>query len=211
MKESQSESVKNVLIRCPECQTQKYLKVPSKLLEESENVVTISIPTGMICEHHFQAYVDHSTAVRGYQIVDFEFPKVEYYKSRRLGEDEEDLSNLISLPLFQEIINLLRSIVDDKEILGSAIFTVEGTVLYTSITQDTLLNTIKEFEVRNEKKMHSISKLFLELRNHQKVCAQYLEVNNREFILILIFSRIVNFGIGNLRLKNTAKNIQELI
>jgi len=210
MEESQPELLKNVLIRCPECQTQKYLKVPLKILEQSENVVTISIPTGMICEHHFQAFVDHNSAVRGYQVVDFEFPKVEFYESRRLGDDEGDLSNLTSLPLFQEIINLLRSVVDDKEILGSAIFTVEGTVLYTSISQDTLLNTIREFEVRDEKKLHSISRMFLELRNRQKVCAEYIEINKKEFILVLIFSRIVNFGIGNLRLKNITKDIIEL-
>ena len=210
MEDSQPELLKNVLIRCPECQTQKYLKVPSKILEQSENVTTISIPTGMICEHHFQAFVDHSASVRGYQVVDFEFPKVEFYESRKVGDYKEDLNNLTSLPLFQDIINLLRSAVDDKEILGSALFTVEGTVLYTSISQDNLLNTIKEFEVRDEKKLYSISKMFLELRNHQKVCAEYIKINQREFILVLIFSRIVNFGIGNLRLKNITKDIIEL-
>ncbi len=206
---SQARLFKNILLRCPECQTQKNLKVPSKIIDQSQNVITISIPTGMICEHHFQAFVDQQASVRGYQVVDFEFPKVEYYKSRRVG-DVEDTRNLASLPLFQDIINLLRNAVDDKEILGSAIFTVKGTVLYTSISQDTLLDTIREFEVRDEKKMHSISKMFLELRNHQKVCAEYIKINRIEFIIVLIFSRTVNFGIGNLRLKNIADKITEL-
>ncbi|MHA2391960.1 MAG: hypothetical protein ACXAEX_08310 [Promethearchaeota archaeon] len=209
MEESQTELLKNVLIQCPECQTQKFLKVPSKILEQSENVVTISIPTGMVCEHHFQAFVDHYSSVRGYQVVDFEFPKVEFIESRKVGNDEDDLNNLTSLPLFQEIINLLRSVVDNKDILGSAIFTVEGTVLYSSISQDTLLNTIREFEVRDEKKMHSILRMLLELRNHQKVCAEYIEINKREFILVLVFSRTVKFGIGNLKLKNITQDIIE--
>lgn len=206
-----SKLFKNVLLRCPECQTQRHLKVPSKIIDQSQNVITISIPSGMMCEHHFQAFVDQNFSVRGYQVVDFEFPKVEYFESRRVEGEEEDVNNLLSLPLFQKIINILRDCVNEKEILGTAIFTVEGAILYTSISQDTLLNTIREFEVRDEKKLHSISRMFLELRNHQKVCAEYIKINKKEFILVLIFSRFVNFGLGNLRLKNITQEIMELI
>ncbi|MCK4688465.1 MAG: hypothetical protein KAT66_10075 [Candidatus Lokiarchaeota archaeon] len=210
---SQEELFEDILIICPECQTQKKLKIPSKIIIQSKNVTTVSIPTGMICEHHFQAFIDKSFKVRGYQVVDFEFPKIEYYESRVLEgeqEEEDDLSNLTSLSLFQEIIKLLRGCVDDREILGSAIFTVEGKVLYSSIPHNTLFNTIREFEVRNEKKLHSIIKMFLELKNHQKVCSEYIEIHGIEFILVLIFAESVNFGIGNMLLKNIAKKLKIL-
>ena len=71
-------------------------------------------------------------------------------------------------------------------------------------------NTIREFEVRNEKKLHSIFKMFLELKNHQKVCSEYIKIHGMEFILILIFSENVNFAIGNMFLRNTAKKIQKI-
>ena len=210
---TQKELFENVLIRCPECSKQKKLKVPTKVLSQSENLTTIGIPSGIICKHSFQAFVDNFSVVRGYQVVDFEFPKMEYYESKLIEEGqkkEDDLSNLASLPLFQDIINLLRGCVDDTEILGSAIFTVEGMVLYTSISHDTLLNTIREFEVRNEKKLHSIIKMFLELESHQKVCSEYIKINESKFILVLIFSEIVNFGIGNMLLRDIAKKIQKI-
>lgn len=211
---TQKKVFENVLIRCPECSKQKKLKVPSIVLNQSENITTIGIPSGIICKHSFQAFVDNFSVVRGYQVVDFEFPKMEYYESKLIEEvqkKEDDLSNLTSLPLFQDIINLLRGCVDDKEILGSAIFTVEGMVLYTSISHDTLLNTIREFEVRNEKKLHSIIKMFLELESHQKVCSEYIKINEDKFILVLIFSEIVNFGIGNMLLRDIANKIQKII
>ena len=204
---------KKALLVCPECKTQKKLNIPLKIINQSEHITTVSIPTGLICEHHFQAFIDKNCHVRGYQLGDFEFSKLEYIESREFeGEKDraDDISEFTSLPLFQEIINLLRRSVDDREILGCAIFTTNGKVIYSSIPHNTLLNTIKEFEVRNEKKLHSIIKMLLELRNHQKVCSEYIQVRNKEFILILLFSDIVNFAIGTMFLKKVVNKINKL-
>jgi len=209
----QVDSFKKVHLVCPECHTKKNLTVPSKIIEQSQHVITISIPTGLICEHHFQAFVDKNCDIRGYQLGDFEFSKLEYYESsdKEREQDDDDISDFTSLPLFQEIITLLRDYVDDREILGCAIFTTDGKVIYSSFPQNTLLNTIKEFEVREQEKLHSIIKMFLELKNHQKVCSEYLEIHEKEFILVLLFSDIVNFAIGNMYLINIVKKIISLI
>jgi len=90
------------------------------------------------------------------------------------------------------------------------VFTTKGNVLYSSISQNTLIDTIREFEVRNKEKLHSILKMFLELKNHQKVCSEYLEIHGLEVILVLIFSEMVNFAIGNMYLKDVAKKIEKL-
>ena len=55
------------------------------------------------------------------------------------------------MPIFQKIIQLLRDCVDDKEVIGSGIFTIEGKVLYSSLPQTILFNTIRGFEFRSEK------------------------------------------------------------
>ena len=212
---NQEELFKKVVIRCPKCQTQKTLKLPAKIIHSSGHTTTISIPSGIVCEHYFQAFVDQQFLVRGYQVVDFRISKMEYYEStggeEEQGEKEEDLSSFVSLPLFQEIIKLLRYVVDDIEIIGSALFTVEGKVLYSSIPHSALFNTIKEFEVRNEKGMHSIIKMFLELQNHQKVCSEYIKIHEADFILVLVFSKEVNLAIGTMYLRDLTKRIRELI
>jgi len=78
------------------------------------------------------------------------------------GEQEEvnNQNSLTKLPIFQDIIDLLRNCVDDREILGSAVFTTKGNVLYSSIPDNTLIDTMSEFEVRNKEKLHSITKMF---------------------------------------------------
>jgi len=210
---TQKEMFENILLRCPKCETQKRIKVPSKILTQSGTVITIGIPVGLICDHSFQAYVDKYSDVRGYQIVDFVIPKTEYYQSDMLKDEQEEMTNqngFTKLPLFQDIINLLRNCVDDREILGSAMFTTKGNVLYSSISQNTLIDTIREFEVRNKEKLHSITKMFLELKNHQKVCSEYLEIHHLEVILVLIFSEMVNFAIGNMYLREVVKKIEKL-
>ena len=210
---SQKELFENILLRCPKCETQKKIKVPSKIINQSGSVITIGIPVGLICDHSFQAFVDMHSDVRGYQVVDFVIPKTEYFQSDMLKNEQNEKNNqnpITRLPFFQDIINLLRNCVDDREILGSAMFTTEGKVLYSSIPHTTLLDTIREFEVRSKEKLHGITKMFLELKNEQKVCSDYLEIHDLEVIIVLIFSEMVNFAIGNMYLRDVVKKIEKL-
>lgn len=205
------ELFENIVLRCPRCGTQKTIQVPSKVITQSGMVITIGIPVGLICDHSFQAYVDKFSAVRGYQVVDFLIPKTEYLQSA-LPKDEQNEtdSQFTKSPLFQNIIYLLRNCVDDREILGSAVFTTKGNVLYSSIPDNTLIDTMSEFEVRSKEKLHRITKMFLELKNHQKVCSEYIQIIDLEIIVVLFFAEMVNFAIGNMYLKNLVKGIESL-
>jgi len=211
--QNQKELFKNIILKCPKCETQKKIKVPSKILTQSGNVITIGIPVGFICDHSFQAYVDKYSDVRGYQVVDFLIPKTEYFQSDIPKDEQKENDNQESftkLPLFQDIITLLRNCVDNREILGSAVFTTKGNVLYSSIPDNTLIDTMSEFEVRSKEKLHRITKMFLELKNHQKVCSEYLEIHDLEVILVLIFAEMVNFAIGNMYLRDIVKKVKSL-
>ena len=60
-------------ITCPVCKVHKELKFPKSVVNKARQLTTISLPKGLICDHHFQAFVDKNFIVRGYQKVDFEF------------------------------------------------------------------------------------------------------------------------------------------
>lgn len=206
MNTTENEIYKKIQIICPRCSKKDFLKVPEKIIDQSKQLTTVSLPAGLICQHSFQAFVDKNLKVRGYQTVDFEFSKLEYL--------EEDVSSISSLPFFNDILKLLRNSVNDKDILGSALFTVEGKVLYTSLPQNMLFNTIREFEIRDKQKLTRIKKMYLELENNQKVCSQYIElkdIKDTKFILVLFFSDKVKLGMGNLILKDLAQKIELLI
>jgi hypothetical protein len=210
---SEKELYKGILAICPTCKSKKELKIPTKIINQSKQLTTVSIPSGTVCEHSFQSFVDKNFVVRGYQKVDFEFVKMEFYEGGgEFAESEQDdqTSQLSSQPLFQEIVNLLRSYVDNKEILGSGMFTVDGHVLYSSLPSNTLFSITREFEVRSEKKLSSLKKMYLELENNQKICSHYIEIQDMRFALVLFFSQIVKLGMGNLYLNDLVKKIKKL-
>lgn len=204
---------KNVRIICPKCKLENTLKVPQKIINETKQLTTVSIPADLICEHSFQAFIDKNFIVRGYQQVDFEFSNIEFYESsveNLEGSQSDDEDSISSLPLFQDIIQLLRKSVDDKDILGSAFLKIDGQVLYSSLTHKTLINTVREFEVRNQKKLISVKKMILELENNEKVCSEYIEILGFKFILVLIVSSKVKLGMGNFFLRTLANEIKSL-
>ena len=206
------EDYQNILVICPTCKTKKDLKIPTKIINQAKQLTTVSIPSGAVCEHSFQSFVDKNFKVRGYQKIDFEFTHMEFYEKSdaETAELDDPTAKLSSQQLFQDIILLLRSYVDDKEILGSGMFTVDGHVLYSSLPGNTLFSIIKEFEVRSEKKLSSLKKMYLELENDQKICSNYIEIQDMRFALVLFFSQSVKLGMGNLYLNDLVKKIRKL-
>jgi len=204
---SQNEQFKDIQIKCPECGTSKKMKIPAKIINQGNLITTISIPRGMFCEHKFQVFFDKYLTVKRYQVVDFDFPHLEYYESK-IVQNKENLTKFIPLNFSQGLINLLRNNVDDREILGAAIFTQKGNIIYASIPSDILFNIIREFEVRKEKQLQDIAKMFLELKNHQKICSENIKFQNKEYILVFIFSETVNFGMGSMIFRNIKKKIK---
>ena len=204
----------SIIVVCPTCKSKKDLKIPTQIINQSKQLTTVSIPTGTVCEHGFQTFVDKNFSIRGYQRVDFEFAKMEFFEGGGDIEDGEiqyeETSSLSSLPLFKEIINLLRGYVDDKDVLGSGLFSIEGHVLYSSLPSNTLFSITKEFEVRSEKKLSNLKKMYLELENNQKICSNYIEIQKMRFALVLFFAPTVKLGMGNLYLNDLVKKIKKL-
>jgi hypothetical protein len=68
---------------CPVCKATRSLEFPHSVINQAKQLTTISLPKGLICKHHFQAFVDKNFSVRGYQKVDYEF-KFESNKGQRI-------------------------------------------------------------------------------------------------------------------------------
>ena len=89
-----------VKIICPVCKVKKELKFPKSVINDAGQLTTISLPKGLLCDHHFQAFVDKNFIVRGYQKVDFEF------ETNKSGEPKADvkLFNKNDNELFENLI-----------------------------------------------------------------------------------------------------------
>ncbi|MHA1147819.1 MAG: hypothetical protein ACTSR8_06200 [Promethearchaeota archaeon] len=72
---SQNLTKKDIRVRCPTCGTQKVIKLSTSLINQDKPITVISIPTGKICEHHFQIFMDKNFTIRSYQKVDYILPE----------------------------------------------------------------------------------------------------------------------------------------
>ncbi len=98
-----------VSIICPICKQNKSLSIPSSIIDEAKSLATLSIPKNLVCEHHFQAFIDKNFKVRGYQKVDFEFIPQEFNQSlaskgkekknvkKKQGRDDNELFKYLKL------------------------------------------------------------------------------------------------------------------
>jgi len=77
----------SIKVSCPICNSRKEIDIPVEIMNESKHLTTISISKGMICEHHFQLFIDKNFAIRGYQKVDFEVNDKKGKKSKMTLEE----------------------------------------------------------------------------------------------------------------------------
>jgi hypothetical protein len=204
---------RNIQVKCPKCEKIRNLKIPIKIMSQNQNLITISIPKDIICEHSFQILVDKFFTIKRYHVVDYELHKMEYYKDSDgiiLQEKDNDLSQFISFPFYQDIISIFRESIDEREILGTAIFTEKGKLIYASIPSNILFNIIKEFEVRMEKHIQDITKMYIEVKHHQKIFLENIKILKNKIILVLLFSEKVNFGMGTMIFKELKKKVKIL-
>ncbi|MFW9940731.1 MAG: hypothetical protein ACFFFT_06805 [Candidatus Thorarchaeota archaeon] len=200
-----------VKIKCPKCDMLKSLKIPINIINQTQNLTQINIPKGMICEHSFQVLIDKSFVIKRYQFIDDEFHKIEFLKNNEreiLEEEDEDITYFLTFPFYKDIINVLRESIDDRDILGAAIFTDKGKVIYVSIPSNLLFNIIKEFEFRNEKELQAMTKMYIEVKNQEKIFSEYIKILNTKDIFVLIFSKRVNFGMGAMLFRDLIRKVK---
>ncbi|MFX1393869.1 MAG: hypothetical protein ACFFAH_09875 [Promethearchaeota archaeon] len=85
---------------CPVCKSNKELKISKSVVNQAKSLTTVSIPSGLICEHSFQAFIDKQFKVRGYQKVDFEFNgnnEVHRYSTQNIVNYDEELFKNLSM------------------------------------------------------------------------------------------------------------------
>ncbi|MFX1426946.1 MAG: hypothetical protein ACFFBE_10880 [Promethearchaeota archaeon] len=202
-----------VQINCPMCEKEKSLKIPMKIINQNLVITTINIPKGMICEHSFQVLIDKSYKIRRYQLIDYEFHLLEFSQNidkEVIAQKDDDITSFISLPFYQDILNIFRESIDEREVLGTAIFTGKGKVIYASVPSNMLFNIIKEFEFRNERQLQAMTKMYIEMNNSKKIFSEYIQVLDIYIIFVIIFSERVNFATGTMIFRDLLRKVETI-
>ena len=117
-----TEKAVSILLICPICKSEKTFPIDKSIIKQ-EKLTTVSIPSGICCNHSFQAFIDNQLKVRGYQKNDFEFmaspiPKIENNNKINFPKDDLLFKNLILNENFVEyrpIFNNKNNTLSTKE------------------------------------------------------------------------------------------------
>jgi len=119
-----------VKITCPVCKVKKELSFPKSVINEARQLTTISLPKGLLCDHHFQAFVDKNFIVRGYQKVDFEFEPKKFGEPKAdvklFNEDDEEFFENQLLKEISSNIILSRKTIEIHTLLLIALKRIQG-------------------------------------------------------------------------------------
>ncbi|MFX0073011.1 MAG: hypothetical protein ACFFAO_18190 [Candidatus Hermodarchaeota archaeon] len=199
------EKYQEIRITCPKCKKGRKLTIPIKIVDKSEHLTAISIPVDFVCDHSFQVFIDKNFHVRAYQNADFEISKIEFYECQ--PKTKEDLITYTISKIINKIIDILRIILTKKQILGAAIFNTAGKNLYSSLPEDIFLTIANQLEIRQEAENLDIEKIFLILRNGQKIFSELINIQDYDFILVLYFSSDINLNDGSIYLEKLIAHI----
>jgi len=105
---------RNIRVICPICKSDKDLDFPNSIINGARQLTTVSVPTGAVCKHHFQVFIDRDFKVRGYQKVDYELPKNKETSSSQKSDDDL-FDNLIMEGNYLEWKPKLSNVMKTKE------------------------------------------------------------------------------------------------
>jgi hypothetical protein len=104
---SAEKDVKKITIICPICSNHKPVPVPIDLIKGKETGATsVYIPTGMVCDHEFYAYIDRNFRVRDYLVLEYSLQdETKIMKTAdSLDLEFKNISNFISETDFRSLI-----------------------------------------------------------------------------------------------------------
>lgn len=207
---------KSVNIICPKCNTVQELQIPKRIINQSKQLTTVSIPSKLICEHSFQVFIDKDFHVRGYQKVDFEFSTLEFYEDNpsdidKIKDHSEDyIINYNLSKLIKFLIQALRRITKNTKIIGTGLFFEKGKVVYSSLPEDILLKAMDEIEFRYDLKLQKFKKTFLVMDDYRKLLSTILQLEGHTLIIYLLFPSDCSFQAGDRILRKILNKALEL-
>jgi len=123
---------------------------------------------------------------------------------------EEELVS--SQPLYKKIIDLFNKLMFENEILGAALFSINGKVIFSSLPDDILLSSLKELEIRHIVATE-FSLTFYSLENNEKVFSRIINIPWKldPLLIVILYESSVPLGMAEVNLEKITRVIENII
>jgi hypothetical protein len=179
----------------------------SILSDSSASLIFVSSRLSRIADEFFELFPDTSK-VKDYQQI--EEPKYdELVDSIITGEEEIYMSKTF----YKKVIDAFKELIHENEIVGAALLTTKGNVIYTSLPNDILVNSLKELEIRFMVGAVTLPEVYSRLENGQKLVSKIIDIPWKldPLLIVVLYESTVPLGMAEVNLDRIANKIINII
>lgn len=179
----------------------------SILSDSSASLLFVTSRLSRIMDEFNEKYPDLSVIKDYQELDDIEFDNI--VDTLITGEEESYLSDTF----YKKAINIFRDLIREDEIIGAALLTTQGYVIYTSLPNDILVNSLKELEIRYMVGALILPEMYYSLENGQKVFSKIVDIPWKldPLLLVILYDKNVPLGMAELNLGKLANKIVNII
>lgn len=125
------------------------------------------------------------------------------------GEEEIYLSKVF----FQKVIDVFKELMYEDEIIGAALLSTKGNIIYTSLPNEILVNSLKELEIRYRVGALTLPEMYSRLENGQKIVSKIIDIPWKldPLLIVILYDSTVPLGMAEVNLNKIAKKIINII
>jgi hypothetical protein len=177
------------------------------LSDSSASLLFVNSRLSRIIDEFLDLFPDLSQ-IKDYQHI--EEPKFdEVVDSLITGEEEIYLSKVF----FQKVIDIFKELMYENEIVGAALLSTKGNVIYTSLPNEILVNSLKELEIRYMVGAIILPEMYSRLENGQKVVSKIIDIPWKldPLLIVILYESSVPLGMAEVNLDKIADRIINII
>jgi hypothetical protein len=179
----------------------------SILSDSSASLIFVSSRLSRIADEFFELFPDTSE-IKDYQQI--EEPKYDELVDNIItGEEEIYMSKVF----YKKVIDVFKELMYENEIVGSALLSTKGNVIYTSLPNEVLVNSLKELEIRFMVGAVNLPEMYSRLENGQKMVSKIIDIPWKldPLLIVILFESSVPLGMAEINLDRIANKIINII
>ncbi|MFX1304937.1 MAG: hypothetical protein ACFE9X_16400 [Promethearchaeota archaeon] len=179
----------------------------SILSDSSASLLFVSTRLERISDVFFEEFPDPSKIKDYLQIENSKLDKM--IDSIIRGEDEIYMSKTF----YQKAIDMFKELMYENEIVGAALLTTKGNVIYTSLPNEIMVSSMKELEIRYMVGALNLPEMHYTLENGQKVFSKVVDIPWKldPLLVVVLYDSTVPLGMAEVNLTRVANKITNII
>ncbi|MHA1292359.1 MAG: hypothetical protein ACTSQJ_06790, partial [Promethearchaeota archaeon] len=118
-----------------------------------------------------------------------------------------------SRKFYEKVISYFNNLIFENEILGAALLSTKGNIIYSSLPDKILLNSLRELEIRFSAGALTLPEMYYALENGQKLFSKIIEHKRSQlnFFIVIFFEKSVPLGMAEVHLIKISKQLIKLL